>query len=73
MTGEPLGVPNRTFTGEVGVCTGVVTGMFTGDRELTAGIGKDVGEDDVGNNGGRVNPTTSGFGPSMTPAVVPIV
>ena len=79
MMGEPLGVPIRIFTGDavggfMGVVTGVVTGGFTGDLEATAGIGKVIGDDDVGNNGGGVNPTTSGFGPSMmTPAGVPTV
>ena len=55
--GELLGVPNRTFTVEI-------DGVFTGDRD---DAGTDVGEEDVGNNGGGVNPATSGFGPSMTP------
>ena len=66
--GELLGVPNRTFTVEVdGVFTGAAMGAFTGDRD---DAGTDVGEEDVGNNGGGVNPATSGFGPSMTPDAI---
>jgi len=57
--GELLGVPNRTDD---------VDGVFVGDRDE----GTDVGEDDIGNNGGGVNPVTSGFDPSMTPDDVSI-
>lgn len=55
--GELLGVPNRTDD---------VDGVFVGDRDE----GTDVGEEDIGNNGGGVNPVTAGFDPSMTPDVV---